>query len=107
MEYEYTEDMDEISGFGGAYEAACRQMVLAGVKWLKEHPEASPQFHGWKGVAGVIAEDNDDANSLSKAIVEVVPDCSGAMYGSAVSHALYIHANGWDKYAALMRDRKK
>ena len=29
----------EISGFGGDYEQACRDMTKAGVLWLREHPE--------------------------------------------------------------------
>ncbi|KKK72152.1 hypothetical protein LCGC14_2906720, partial [marine sediment metagenome] len=29
---EYTDDMSELSGFGGGYEANCRAMVLGGLK---------------------------------------------------------------------------
>lgn len=46
--YEYTEGMGEISGFGGDYEQQCRAMVIAGVEWFDEHPDANPRFRGWE-----------------------------------------------------------
>lgn len=39
-EFKHTDDMGEISGFGGGYEAACQNMLSAGVKWLNEHQNA-------------------------------------------------------------------
>ena len=30
--YQYTDDMAEISGFGGGYESTCRAMVAAGLR---------------------------------------------------------------------------
>lgn len=99
--YKFTKDMNEISGFGGGYEAACRRMVLAGVQWLDAHPEADPQFHGYKGVYGVVTEDNQDAKDLTEAVVAGSGgDCTGAMHQAAISHVLFIKRNGWDKYVA-------
>lgn len=103
MKYEFTSDMAEISGFGGGYEAACRRMLQAGLLWLDENPEAEPQFHGYKGVYGIIREDNDAAKGLTKVIIGACPDATGAMHQAVVSHCLYVRKNGWDKYVETMR----
>ena len=106
MTCEWTDEMGEISGFGGDYEAACRNMVRAGVKWFDEHPESEPQFHGYKNITGIIVDDNDDARSLSVAIVDACHDCSGAMHQAAVSHVLAIKRLGWEKYSEEMKQRE-
>ena len=36
-EYRHTEDMGEISGFGGGYEKLCQDMLNAGVRILNRH----------------------------------------------------------------------
>lgn len=99
---EYTPMMGEISGFGGGYEAACRKMVLAGLDWLDAHPDADPKFHGYKGVYGIINEDNDDAKALTNAIVGAVENCTGAMHQAAVTHVLFVRKSGWDTYVQEM-----
>lgn len=105
--FEWTEDMDEISGFGGGYERACRKMVSTGTKWLSEHPQADPQFHGFKGIYGVIAEDNEDAKTLSKVVVDAAEgDCTGAMHQASISHVMFAHKNGWPAYQTKMRERE-
>lgn len=101
--YEFTSEMDEISGFGGGYEQTCRNMLKAGLLWLDAHPEATPEFHGYKGVYGIITEDNADAKALSDAIVSGSGgDCTGAMHQACVSTALWIRTNGWDAYVKAM-----
>jgi len=101
--YEFTESMGEISGFGGGYEAACRAMLKAGLKWFDSNPNANPQFHGYKGIYGIIHEDNDDAKTLSKAVVAGSgDDCTGAMHQAVVISILWIHENGWDAYVKEM-----
>jgi len=105
--YQYTSEMQEISGFGGGYEDMCRQMVVAGCVWLDAHPEADPKFHGFKGIYGIIDEDNEDAKELTKAIVAPCNgDCTGAMHQAAVSHVLFIRKNGWDKYVEEMSEKR-
>lgn len=96
----YTEDMDEISGFGGGYEANCRAMVLGGLKWLDEHPEADPKFVGMRNVFGILLED-------SKAMIDATPDrdVTGAMHQASVNHVLYAWKNGWPKYQEELRKR--
>ena len=105
--YQYTEDMNEISGFGGGYEEACRKMVVAGLEWWDAHPDADPKFHGFKDVYGLAMEDNDDAKALSSAMVSVCDDCTGAMHQATVGHVFWIHKNGWDKYVEESKRRAK
>lgn len=106
--YEWQPGMGEISGFGGSYEQTCRNMLFAGLQWMDEHPDADPQFNGFKGVFGLINESNADAEALEKAILKA-PDadgCTGAMYHAVVSHVLFIKANGWEKYVSEMSARE-
>ena len=105
--YVYTDDMSEISGFGGGYESACRAMVVAGLEHLDANPHADPQFHGYQGIYGSITEDNADAKALSEAVVKAANgDCTGAMHQAAISHVLWIRENGWDRYCAESRERQ-
>ena len=114
--YEFTPEMREISGFGGSYEEACRIMVRAGMEWLDAHPDADPQFAGFKNVYGIISDSNADAEALTKAIMDAPvadPDtgepttigkagATGAMHQAAVSHCMFIRKNGWDAYVERM-----
>lgn len=116
---EWSEDMGEISGFGGGYEAMCRAMVLAGMQWVDEHPSADPHFHGFKGIYGVLAEDNDDAKAMVKAMMDAPvyhagkkiqeragDDCTGAMHQASCSHVLAYKRLGWDEYRKQLRERE-
>lgn len=117
--YTWTDDMREISGFGGSYEAACRAMVTAGLEWFDANPTAEPKFHGFKGIAGIITEDNPDAKALTKAVMNAIitgddgkpmrvgDDCTGAMHQFSIGHCLQAHKIGWEKYSALMRAARK
>lgn len=104
--FEWTEDMRDISGFGGGYERACRQMISQGCAWWAAHPDADPKFHRFKDVMGLCFEDNDDARSLTEAINENIEGGpSGAMHQAAVSHVFTWRREGsWTAYQALMRD---
>lgn len=105
--YVFTEDMGEISGFGGGYEQTCRNMLAAGMEWLDAHPAADPQFKGFQGVYGLISEENEDAEALSAAIVAGAHgDCTGAMHQAVTSHCLFIRKNGWEAYCQKMRSRE-
>jgi len=106
--YEFTEEMGEISGFGGGYEQTCRNMLKAGLEWLDENPQAKPEFHGYKNVYGVIIEDNDDAKQLTKAVVDAADnDCTGAMHQAVISSILWIRKNSWEKYVEAMSKPEK
>lgn len=102
MERKYTENMREISGFGGGYEEACRNMVLAGLDWLDANIKSGPKFSEASNIIGFISDDNEDAKNMTDAMLAVCPDCTGAMMQACVNHALYAHKNGWDKYVSEM-----
>jgi hypothetical protein len=117
---QWNEDMGEISGFGGGYEAVCRSMVLAGIQWIDEHPEADPHFRGFKNIYGLLMEDNDDAKEMVKAMMDapvffegkkiqerVRDDCTGAMHQASSSHVLAYKRLGWDEYCKELREREK
>ena len=104
---EWTEDMGEISGFGGGYEATCRKMVLAGMQWIDEHPQADPQFYGYEGVYGILEEDNAEAKTLSRVVVEASGnDCTGAMHQACIGHVLAYKRLGWEEYCKQLRERE-
>jgi hypothetical protein len=114
-ERQYTDDMREISGFGGGYEAACRAMVLAGLAWFDAHPDADPHFKGMSNIFGLILEDNDQAKALTEAVLNapVIADdgrhtlarheATGAMHHAAINHIFAARRLGWDRYCAEMR----
>lgn len=103
----WTDDMGEISGFGGGYENVCRAMVLAGIQWIDEHPDADPKFHGYNGIYGIITEDNDDAKALTAAVVAAANgDCTGAMHQASVGHVMAYKRLGWDEYSKQLRERE-
>lgn len=103
MKYEYTDDMRQISGFGGGYEHGCRNMVLAGLEWLDAHPEEDPKFSHCPQIYGVVNEDNDAAKALSKVVMDACDGCSGAMHHAAIMHVVQIKHIGWEKYCEIMR----
>lgn len=115
----WSDDMGEISGFGGSYEAGCRAMVLAGIKWIDEHPDADPHFRGYEGVYGILTEDNDDAKALTKAVMDAEfvfengrkircgDEATGAMHHATMGHVLAYKRLGWDEYCKQLREREK
>lgn len=107
--YIFTDDMREISGFGGGYEACCRRMVVAGLEWCDAHPQAEPKFHGYQGIYGVISEDNEDAKQLTAAVIAAAePEgATGAMHQATIGHILGIRRVGWDAYVKDMRELKR
>ena len=104
--YKYTDKCQEISGFGGDYEDACRKMVIAGMEWLDAHKEANPAFKQFENVYGLTSEENDDMKKMQSAMNAVVDDgCSGAMMQACTNHVLYAHKNGWDKYISELMEK--
>ena len=90
----------DISGFSGAYEAACQKMLLQGLKFLKDHPNFDwSAYREYKGVLGVCIATTDEAEELDKAVCEGVKP-SGAMCHAVISHLAYIHKHGYDAWLA-------
>jgi hypothetical protein len=104
--YKWTDDMREISGFGGGYEATCRAMVTAGLEWFDSHPQADPRFHGYQNITGIIIDDNNDAKELSAAMTDksiTNGDCTGAMHQFSMMHVFRIRKIGWERYCKESR----
>lgn len=99
----FDETMGEISGFGGAYEDACRQMLKDGLEYLDANPDCHPRFQGFEGVYGLLMDDNDDAKALTKAMMKTVTDPSGAMHQAVCMALLGIRKHGWPFYVGKMR----
>lgn len=102
--YIFEEGMGEISGMGGSYEQACRDMLKTGLDYWDANPNLDPKFHGYKGVYGVISEDNKDAEALTKAVLSASDDCTGAMHQAVIHAIFWIRKNGWDKYVKQMKE---
>ncbi len=109
MAYEWTPEMGEISGFGGGYEETCRRMVRQGLEWWDAHPDANPQYKGFKNVFGLVTDENKDATDLDNAMMTGIDDATGAMHQACLSAIFFIRKNGWEKYQAEMSapERKK
>lgn len=117
---QWSDDMGEISGFGGGYEAVCRAMTLAGIAWVDANPTADPHFHGYKGIYGILSEDNDDAKAMVAAMMDAPvmfdgkeiqkragDDCTGAMHQASCQHVLAYKKLGWDEYRKQLQNREK
>lgn len=106
----------EISGMGGGYEADCRYMTMVAVKWLRNNPTS---VEAWVKAENTWKEKNPDStyypstiypksyDDFDRAVTNACPECTGAMFGAAVSHARYIYANGWDNYVQSVLDARK
>lgn len=104
--YRHTEDMPEISGFGGEYEKCCQDMLEAGVNWLAKHPGAEMEGHTLTNVYGYFSADSDDAKAMEKVVTDAAADQgTGAMHHAVMSRLFWIAKNGWDAYCAELRKR--
>jgi hypothetical protein len=102
----FTKTMQEISGFGGSYEEACRKMIIKGAQWLAKHPKADLKVGTYKNIYGVTTTQSPDAEELEKVFTSVSKDLTGAMVQAAWSHLLFIQKNGWKKYVESMSKKK-
>ena len=100
--YVFTEEMNEISGFGGGYETGCRDMVVAGLEWLDNNPKANPTFDQYKNIYGLTTNENKDMEKMQDVMLKVCDGCSGAMMQATTNHVLHIKKVGWDKYIKEM-----
>jgi hypothetical protein len=112
--FEFTEQMNEISGYGGAYERACRAAVCSGARWFAHHMTAHPQFGRWTMAHGLVNPINMDAHALLAAIedtdfirddgvhVPLAEQMTREMTQIALYHVLYIAKKGWNAYVQKM-----
>lgn len=102
--FKFTEKMREISGFGGEYEQACRDMICAGAKWIEENPTAKLSFGQYQGVTGLTTGESPDMIILQDVMNKACGDggCSGAMMHACSNHSMFIKTKGWDEYVKEM-----
>ncbi len=104
MKYKYTKEMREISGMGGGYEQACREMVLAGLEWLEKNPTAKLGWKVFKNVYGLTPDKTPDTEKMVDYMVDKSGgDATGAMVQATLSHIWFIKNNGWEKYENEMK----
>ena len=114
----WSDDMGEISGFGGGYEATCRAMVLAGIQWVDDHQNEEPVVTSLRNVYGLAVAENEAARLLEEAMMsapvvldgrviqsKVRDDCTGAMHHAAMQHVLAYRRLGWDEYSRQLKER--
>lgn len=110
--YPWTDDMREISGFGGTYEEACRRAVSAGLEWLDARPEVVEKL-GLKqssNVIGIIWTESPEGKAFLDALAHAADSkggATGAMVQATANHTLYARRVGWSAYCAEMRQRKR
>lgn len=85
--------MGEISGMGDGYEQCCRDMVKAGVLWLRRRKADLDKIEDFRDQL----DDALDAASGNQS--------TGAQVGASRSHACFIYKQGWPAYAAKMIER--
>lgn len=103
MNRDYSIVKREISGFGVGYEKTCREMVLAALKWFDKNPKADLKYKEFKNGYGITTGESEDMKKMQKAMLKAAKnDCTGAMMQATMSHAMYIIANGWNKYVEEM-----
>ena len=117
--YRHTDDMGEISGFGGGYEQCCQDMLAAGVQWLEANKgrditagrlqatSAGPD--GTSGTTlefyGVLQVDGADGKALERVILDAAKgEATGAMHQAVFERLMWIAEHGWDAYCQVQRD---
>lgn len=117
VSYRHTEEMGQISGFGGkddagqGYEDCCQDMLHAGVVWLKAHPDADLLMAQDPNITGLFESRTPETEELEKAVLEGSrgqPDengethleATGAQMHNVMNRLFYIAGHGWDRYVA-------
>lgn len=96
MNIDFTETMNEISGFGGYYERCCRRAVTVGAQWCLTHPLAFDAAEVERAIRG--AEINtDDGRHVS-----LYDELTGTQLGVAMHHIRFIAEHSWNEYREKM-----
>lgn len=104
----------DISGMGGrengGYEWGCQVICARALRFLQQTKESGefPQFHGYKGVTGLLIGDNEMAKKLDAYILEHEKlheyGMTGAMHQYGIMHAMKIFELGRDEYMKQLRE---
>lgn len=102
--YRHTDDMGEISGFGGEYEKCCQDMLEAGVNWLISKTNPDFQVLESHRIYGIVKLEGADAQELDDVVLKASGgEATGAMHHTVMSRLAYIAKNGWDRYCEELR----
>jgi len=105
QQYEWTDEMAEISGFGGEYELSCRKMITTGLEWLEDNDGPIAEFSTGHNVTARIDEGTEATGELRAHMASAVDvDPSPSMLHLCVKQALYAQEIGWDAYVTRLRD---
>jgi hypothetical protein len=110
--YKYVDGCREISGMGGTYEKACRDMACFGVEFLENNEQRySHVLKKYKNGVSINRQDLVDEqfiNELGDAIADILNESpTGAMVGACVNHAVQAWNIGWENYLAKMIQAQK
>lgn len=97
----------DLSGMGGGYENECQKMLAAGEQWIKDNGEAKSKLSAksYDGIYGILEPNSPETEDLSKSIVAVADDCTGAMHQCVMGHLMFIAKEGKDKWFELFKDQ--
>lgn len=102
----FTDDMAEVTGYGGVCEEQARQAVIAGVMWLEDNPTAQPEVKADPMVFGAY-NNNADAKLLEATMGAEMEGESAAAMQTCLGHVLWAYKHGgWDAYVAESKRRK-
>jgi hypothetical protein len=100
--YQYTKKCREISGFGGVYEECCKKMVIAGMQWIDDHPDANPQYGNTHRLHKSTYPNKDMADMQDAMNAAVDYQCTAAQMHSTTIHVQYARTHGWKQYIKHM-----
>lgn len=104
--YYYPDGCREISGFGGSYEKACRELVILCMDYFYDHTEQLPIMLSLKTYFDLDAELPD----LAKIIYDLGDELggfTGAMVGASLSHVKFAVRHGWIPYTLELQKIEK
>jgi hypothetical protein len=106
--YVFTPEMDEISGYGGAYEQTCRNMFAKGLEWLEGHPDADPIFTADEEKKGKIRAENVAAEEFLEWIDRASGKrASATMFEAVIKHCFTAKEVGWENYQKIVAKKAK
>lgn len=96
MNIEFTEAMNEISGFGGYYERCCRRAVTVGAAWCITHPAVFDPIQVEQALRAAEVTTDDGRK------VPLYDELSGTQLGVAMHHIRFIAEHSWNEYREKM-----
>lgn len=98
----FTEDMNEVTGFGGFYERCCRAAIVAGTEWWLKHRDEpfNPEKLQRAIFEALVARDNGTKARLGE-------ELTATQMAVILHHLRYIATHGWSAYRKCMSEAPK